>query len=1252
MAITNNLLSQVDLPVWEWMRFAPTNTSATNVLTTSRDGSSKYLYFINGSQLYRYDTRADSWQTLSIGGSVTSLISAQYVTNQGSRGQVLSATSNTLQLPGLGNSRVGYSMKIVSGTGVGQERIITSESTEVVHDSGVATSASSSVLTDTTKKWKFNQWEGYGVRIMLNTGFGQVREVIYNDTTSLTVFDANYEGRDWSSNQYNGSYPYGTPTTSTGFVIISQVVTVDTPWDITPDSSSKYRIDSDGIWIVSSSSSSPYFTFFYYDILSDRWVTKLTPTGLISSSLATDITIAPITNLGGNFTLTGTNTTSSATTVTSQSITDSTLSLIPGCFNGCSLKIVSGLGQGQIRRITNNTDKTFTLSSKWDINPNTTSVYAVTPENSILLMGNGSSKMFKYYPERSLWTNGNILDNGVAFNMALIRPMISDTIQNHGVTSATRVLNGITAVSTTPTSGGLNYTVGDLLTISIGGSLGKVYVESISNIGAVLSVSLASAGSVYTTGTGKTTTGGTGAGCTINITSVGTIGVITTPFNHDFQIGDTVGFSGATETAWNTSITILGIQSLGIVETIITATANAVASFSSGVNLLVDVSQNWIPNEHAGKMLGVQSNGLTGTLTFKRIIGNSKTTISFISGVAPTNGNSRYFIQELEAFGDAETYLSDNQLSYGVASSASTVTSLVDATKNWNLSGVNNPWANNKMLITDGVGASMETIITSNTSNSLNIGRSVAVGAGTVNTIVYSNDNGVNWLSGGITTFTTSGNGICWSGTRFVAVGAGTNVIAYSNDGITWNNIAAATTTFSTAGNGVCWSGYRFVAVGEGTNSIAWSNDAVTWNVIVLGSGTFSTRGNAVAWSGIRFVAAGEGTNTLIYSTDGITWLVATNTVNTSVKAICWGETKFVAGGSGTNTVSTSSDGITWVAGTTPTLFTQINGIAWNGTRFVAVGNVSSGTNCIAYSTDGVTWTVPTTTVFTSGLGIAWNGLTFIATGIGTNTIQYSTDGITWSVSTTSTLFSTSGKGVASMSPFQSMTPNIGIIPNELCKYKIYDTSGIATGTHSTTTLQDLNKKWKVNQWVGSRIVYTSGVSNAIEGTIASNTSNTLTFGTTTTPDLTTTYTIIQKPVVSTGIQAFNNYNSSDTANKGRFIILPRGGASPTFDIYDTRTNRWKIGQYIQGMGEQLSTGTMYAYDGIDRIYYTVNNTTRVFYYDIVKNQINPFGTTPYSQGTVTISNKMEIVTTSDGLSYLYIMRHSGTEMWRTLIRY
>jgi hypothetical protein len=41
--------------------------------------------------------------------------------------------------------------------------------------------------------------------------------------------------------------------------------------------------------------------------------------------------------------------------------------------------------------------------------------------------------------------------------------------------------------------------------------------------------------------------------------------------------------------------------------------------------------------------------------------------------------------------------------------------------------------------------------------------------------------------------------------------------------------------------------------------------------------------------------------------------------------------------------------------------------------------------------------------------------------------------------------------------------------------------------------------------------------------------------------------------------------------------------------------------------------------------------------------------TTPYAHGSAVIGNRMEIVTTADGLKYLYIMRHNGAEMWRTL---
>lgn len=74
-------------------------------------------------------------------------------------------------------------------------------------------------------------------------------------------------------------------------------------------------------------------------------------------------------------------------------------------------------------------------------------------------------------------------------------------------------------VASAPTAGGAGYTVGDVLTISTGGAGATVLVTGVS-AGAVTSVVLTARGSGYTTGTGKATTGGTGAGCTVNITAL------------------------------------------------------------------------------------------------------------------------------------------------------------------------------------------------------------------------------------------------------------------------------------------------------------------------------------------------------------------------------------------------------------------------------------------------------------------------------------------------------------------------------------------------------------------------------------------------------------------------------------------------------------------------------------------------------------------------------------------------------------
>jgi hypothetical protein len=84
-------------------------------------------------------------------------------------------------------------------------------------------------------------------------------------------------------------------------------------------------------------------------------------------------------------------------------------------------------------------------------------------------------------------------------------------------------------------------------------------------------------------------------------------------------------------------------------------------------------------------------------------------------------------------------------------------------------------------------------------------------------------------------------------------------------------------------------------------------------------------------------------------------------------------------------------------------------------------------------------------------------------------------------------------------------------------------------------------------------------------------------------------------------------------------------------------------------MAATLTTGSMYAYDGNDSYFFTKDATGRIYQLDFTTFEIHASGTTPYAHSTAVIGNRMEVVTTVDGLKYLYIMRHTGQEMWRTL---
>jgi hypothetical protein len=228
-----------------------------------------------------------------------------------------------------------------------------------------------------------------------------------------------------------------------------------------------------------------------------------------------------------------------------------------------------------------------------------------------------------------------------------------------------------------------------------------------------------------------------------------------------------------------------------------------------------------------------------------------------------------------------------------------------------------------------------------------------------------------------------------------------------------------------------------------------------------------------------------------------------------------------------------------------------------------------------------------------------------------------------------------------------------GFTPNGTTKYEIMDSFGIATGTLAATTLADSTKNWGINQWAGKPLRIVAGAQQTQEVIIASNTATTLTFATLAgATTATTCYSILGAPVRAIGHQIIWNSGQSGP-DKGKYLYVPRGGTSTTvgnivIDRYDINTNRWDYCLYLPPDGQQQTLGTYWAYDNHDIIYYHVGG--RTYSINLSTKEVNGSGQIPYGHGTAIQGNRMEVLETIDGLKFLYIMRHAGSEFWRTLL--
>jgi hypothetical protein len=191
---------------------------------------------------------------------------------------------------------------------------------------------------------------------------------------------------------------------------------------------------------------------------------------------------------------------------------------------------------------------------------------------------------------------------------------------------------------------------------------------------------------------------------------------------------------------------------------------------------------------------------------------------------------------------------------------------------------------------------------------------------------------------------------------------------------------------------------------------------------------------------------------------------------------------------------------------------------------------------------------------------------------------------------------------------------------------------------------------WVVNGYAGKRLRMLTTTGFQQEVIITSNTNNTLTFGTVTAPTtLVTGYVILEPTAKSTGTSINWAFGASDVNFRGKYIYIVRGGGVAGFDRWDITTDRFNL-MFTSPITETLTTGTMTAYDGVDRIYFHKDGTQRVYSLDVTTGKINGASMYPYAAPTAIIGNRMEIFSTKDGLKYLWLNRASFQECFRCLL--
>ena len=253
---------------------------------------------------------------------------------------------------------------------------------------------------------------------------------------------------------------------------------------------------------------------------------------------------------------------------------------------------------------------------------------------------------------------------------------------------------------------------------------------------------------------------------------------------------------------------------------------------------------------------------------------------------------------------------------------------------------------------------------------------------------------------------------------------------------------------------------------------------------------------------------------------------------------------------------------------------------------------------------------------------------------------------------------------------------------------------GVAT-SGSTTTIVNSAKAWTSNQWTNYQVRILSGTGVGQIRNISSNTGTTLTIPSGATIDATSVYIIesnedniylagnnavtmykysisgnswsVMSPTSARGaapstgmcLDWVSDTGNADWSNEndiqdGRYIYSMRGGAGALIDRFDIAGGTAGAGSWaaVTYIGTETFTTGSSAFQSGRYLYIRKDATHRYFRFDIVGNQIEPFTTNTYTDGTALLGQKIWVknLDATENVKWVYSLMNTGTALHRVMV--